>query len=134
MERIKKFSLITLFGPINMLNKNPLTKRSNKISSTSTPNKNKIPSSLHLKVERCCYFYLVMSKLNVRRIRDILHESIVTIEQITLNVDRGKLRFVKVIRQPKQTQIYHHRSIKHKTKTLHSQNKIIILYPEQHPL
>lgn len=48
-----------------------------------------------------------MSKINVRRVRDILHESIIAIEQITLNVHRGKLWFFKVIRQPKKTQFYH---------------------------
>ena len=45
-----------------------------------------------------------MSKINVWRIRDILHEGIIAIEQITLNCHQRKLRFIKVIRQP----IKHH--------------------------
>ena len=66
MERIKKFSLITLFGPINMLNKNPLTKRSNKISSTSTPNKNKIKTDTEWR------FILVGSDENIIYTNELL--------------------------------------------------------------
>src|SRR4051812_19974158 len=47
-----------------------------------------------------CHLYLVVGKFNVRRIRDILHESIIAIEQIALNVHRRKLWFYKIIRQP----------------------------------
>ena len=41
-----------------------------------------------------------MSKINVGRIRDILHESIITVEQIALYRHSGKLGLIKVIRQP----------------------------------
>ncbi|RHN60633.1 hypothetical protein MtrunA17_Chr4g0027951 [Medicago truncatula] len=43
-----------------------------------------------------------MSKINVRRIRNILHESIIAVEKIALNVHRCKLWFYKVIRQPEK--------------------------------
>ena len=48
--------------------------------------------------------YLVVSKFYMGRIRDVLHQRIITIEQVPLDCHRGEGRVVKLFRQPETKQ------------------------------
>lgn len=51
-----------------------------------------------------CTKYLVVSKFYMGRIRDVLHQRIITIEQVSLDCHRGEGRVVKLFRQPETKQ------------------------------
>jgi len=48
--------------------------------------------------------YLVVSKFYMGWIRDVLHQRIITIEQVPLDCHRGEGRVVKLFRQPETKQ------------------------------